>query len=447
MDSLNYHRPRALEVTLALAFPSTSTWSRARASSKEGPPVLRSLVWPWGAPGLGDTHRAAVEADNRHFRLATAVCETLRSASRPWIFSFPEQFASTAGEPSPTPWDTPELRIWARRWRLWRSAAYQCEFGASRSRPTGLLTNISFKDSRLRPGWPILRVRDDGTAEYSGPLPHKCSCADRHAPIPQRMSGAPWDLASLCSVLEFILRKAECRGLLSGKGNIAATASQKDFDLISLDSETTVEEPSSPAEATGLERREASTDQQLCAALNIREDCFCSLARFTSLHSASLPLFLFAFLSTCFFVALIAIIAIIAIISFIVWAGAWTSSATSTATCSSPLAASHCHIACSLLPSSVPSTLCASPALSITRAMCSVSVTKDGCQCPRCPCPAARAWVSLFRPTLRCQQNMGRRRAPYGTKEAGWQRALHREQCPPGTAGQVSKNCTALDSL
>ena len=225
------------------------------------------------------------------------------------------------------------------------------------------MTNTALKCSRLSPGWPILRVRDDGTAEYAGPLHNTCSCAERHPPIPQRMTGGPWDQASLCSLLFLISRKTECRGLLSGKGNIAATASQKDFDLVRLGSETTVEEPSSPAEATGLERGEASTDQQLCAALNICEDCFCSLARFTSLHSASLPVFLFAFLSTCFFVALIANIAIIAIISFIVWACAWTSSATSTATCSSPLAASPCQIASSLLPSSVPSTLCASPAL------------------------------------------------------------------------------------
>ena len=289
MESLSFHRPRAPEVTLALALPTIATWSRARASSRHGPPTLRSCSWPWGTPGLTVAHREAVERDNKHLRLALAVCEALRSSDSAWLFSFLEQFGCTVGEPAPTAWDVLELRSWAKQWKLWRFAVYQCEFGASRSRPTGILTNLPLNDRRLQPGWPVLSVRDDGTSEYSGPLNKICSCAHRHQPTPLRMHGGPWDVDSLSALLAVVLAKTECRGLLAGWGDkgLAAAALQRkrEEDNSSSDSETTVAEQPSPAEAAGLTARKIGTDRQLCAALNIQCEDRCLYSLFHCTYS------------------------------------------------------------------------------------------------------------------------------------------------------------------
>ena len=123
--SLAFHRPRAPEVSFSLLLPMTSSWARARGTTRQGPPRLRSRTWPLGVPGLDAEQRKQVETDNEHLRLTLEVGELLRQQFTPWVLSFPEQFGSTLGEPSATIWDLSELVQWARRHNIWRMALNQ----------------------------------------------------------------------------------------------------------------------------------------------------------------------------------------------------------------------------------------------------------------------------------------------------------------------------------
>ena len=265
--ALTYHRPRAPEVHLAFAFPSTTTWSRARSASPQGLPQLRSATWPWGVPNLKPEHRAAVEFDNAQLRLALEMCEILRAVDRPWILSFPEQFGSTQGKPSPSPWDAHEIRLWARTWKIWRFALWQCELGAMRPRSTGVLANIPLSDKRFRQGWPTLSLREDGKAEYTGPLRKFCACTSGHPVAQARLAGNPWDPASLLELVKIVLLRCLDRELLSGWGRTQAAAAQGAGDSEAEDSEETVPEPASPAPTAGLGREEPNGDPLLCDAL------------------------------------------------------------------------------------------------------------------------------------------------------------------------------------
>ena len=295
--SLEYHRPRAPEVALAFLAPSTSSWARARGTTHGGPPRLRSLAWPLGTPGLEERHRIQVERDNQQLALSLEIGELLRPLFIPWVFTFPEQFGSTSGEPAASAWDLSELQQWARSHKLWRLALNQCEFGGVRRRPTGLLTNIALKETRLYHGWPKLQSRQDHTMKYQGPLLKNCSCGRTHAPAQHRAKGPPWEAPQLQSFLSLILRRALHRELPSGKGpenKVAIDAADLDtihddctqndaqklcrakanvniagMDSIESDSDATVPEPASPCEDQAVHGRAQGRDLRLCRALNI----------------------------------------------------------------------------------------------------------------------------------------------------------------------------------
>ena len=313
-DALRYHRPRAPEVVLALVSSCSASWSRARGMTKSGPPQLRSQTWPWGVPGLNDQHRAQVEEGNAHLRLSLSVCEMLRNSQRPWLLSFPEQFGSTLGEPAPSIWDLREIKEWACRHKLWRFAVNQCEFGANHRRPTGILTNVPLSDRRFSRGWPVLRQREDGTSEYGGPLLKSCSCRHCHSLLPLRSRGAPWDKDPLQSFLFPVLRRSLDRGLLSGKGVQSAAAPQcttgevaSGSAVLESDSEETVPEPSSPAEAIDFVEEASYADLPLSDVLNIARKDHSLFHAFVSDRCSFMLLFsscriavVFWFLCACF---------------------------------------------------------------------------------------------------------------------------------------------------
>ena len=177
------------------------------------------------------------------------------------------RFGSTQGELSPSIWDLREIGEWANLHKLWRTALNQCEFGATYGRPTGLLTSIPLLDERLYRGWPILRQRPDGTAEYTGPLWKTCHCKQSHS-LPQlRLHGTPWEPESVQSWLTLVLRRCLDRELLPGEG-LWSTVAMQGLDskqssnqfVLDSDSDITVPEPTSPrSQHSRLASRRAGT--------------------------------------------------------------------------------------------------------------------------------------------------------------------------------------------
>ncbi len=170
-------------VAAACGVLTTSTWSRLRHASMEGPPPVRNSSWPWGLPWLTDGDRREVEKSNDQLRNVLAVLQRARERSPSAVLTFwhPEDLGRARfGRPA-SPWQLREVRRWANREGLHRAALFQCAFELSRHRlPMAVLFSHPFSHPHLHLGWPMFR----GAANdrYIGPLPHKCACADpQHA--------------------------------------------------------------------------------------------------------------------------------------------------------------------------------------------------------------------------------------------------------------------------
>ncbi len=164
-------------VMAACGILTTSTWSRLRHASAEGPQPVRNSSWPWGLPWLTDGDRREVEKSNNQLRNVLAVLQKARDRSPSAVLMFwhPEDLGrARLGRPA-SPWQLREVRRWANREGLHRAALFQCAFNTNSQRlPMAVLFSHPFSHPDLHPGWPIFR--GEANDHYIGPLPRRCAC-------------------------------------------------------------------------------------------------------------------------------------------------------------------------------------------------------------------------------------------------------------------------------
>ncbi len=168
-------------VAAACGILTTSTWSRLRHGSMEGPQPVRNSSWPWGLPWLTDGDRREVEKSNDQLRNVLAVLQRARDRSPSAVLTFwhPEDLGRARyGRPA-SPWQLREVRRWANREGLHRAALFQCAFETnSHKLPMAVLFSHPFSHPHLHPGWPMFR--GEANDHYIGPLPRQCACPDPH---------------------------------------------------------------------------------------------------------------------------------------------------------------------------------------------------------------------------------------------------------------------------
>ncbi len=261
--------------------PSCTTWSRARHASPFGPKNMRSFHWPWGLPWLSESDRNLVEAENEGIRSALGLMELLlRGDDTVWMgLAFPEDLGQSRFGRAASIWQLAQLRTWASRRGLLRSAFHQCRWGTSDSpRPTGLLLSHAISDERLAPGWPTFSP-DNG--RYIGPLTAQCGCqaAATHRSIVREhnaqtltSSGAslsPGVAASLMTKLLALWQTSDLgvNGLRREGSQLAADTqdrgeSSSDATWIDTDAED-------PAHASGAATHAAARDIELNTLLGL----------------------------------------------------------------------------------------------------------------------------------------------------------------------------------
>ncbi len=164
-----------------IAMLSTSTWSRRRHLTSNGPAPVRNSTWPWGLPWLGDGDRDRVERDNAALRTAMSVMRTGLTINPGCdiLMVFPEDLGQAPNGRPASIWQLEELRTWSREQHLLRGAFYQCELAASaRPGPTGFLSSHRISHKAIRKGWPLFRGQ--ANAKYLGPLHASCACGSPH---------------------------------------------------------------------------------------------------------------------------------------------------------------------------------------------------------------------------------------------------------------------------
>ncbi len=278
-NTLNYHRPRAHDVAIVLACPLTSTWSRARTLGTRGPPPTRTRGSPWGAPWIKRELRDANDEENRSLRLSLSAVNAVLPHAAIVLWLFPEQMGSVTDDFAPSPWDLPEIRLWARREHLWRIAFNQCELGpGDRQRPTGALVNARLHHRAIRWGWPRLRRRADGSWAYLGPLSLRCECGGKHTPTaqPTPCSYPPVNINALETLAILLLKRStqtEQRGPPAGRDSLQSHAVPSPPS--NSDSDATLEEEDLTAHTPLEHTQEQPMDMELCEMLDLntkRED-------------------------------------------------------------------------------------------------------------------------------------------------------------------------------
>ncbi len=276
-DALNYHRPRAHGVSIVLACPLTSTWSRARTLGAHGPPPTRTTGSPWGAPWIKEELRASNERDNRSIRLSLTTVNAVLPYSAVVLWSFPEQLGSVTNDIAPSPWDLPEITRWAKREHLWRIAFNQCEMGpGARQRPTGALVNARLHHHAIRWGWPRLHRRADGSWAYLGPLSLHCECGGSHNSSKQvaPFSHPPLDINALETLAILLIKRStqtDQRGPPPGRDSCESHAVPAQ-PLSNSDSDATLEEDEFPASPPRGHTLEQQTDMELCEMLDLNTE-------------------------------------------------------------------------------------------------------------------------------------------------------------------------------
>ena len=76
--------------------PPCNTHSRARYSSRPGPPPLRAKRYPWGFPWLSNRNKEACELGNLLIRLTLECCALAHEHGCAFLIEHPEDLGSTA---------------------------------------------------------------------------------------------------------------------------------------------------------------------------------------------------------------------------------------------------------------------------------------------------------------------------------------------------------------
>ena len=165
--------------------PPAHTWSRVRHSSPDQPP-LRSRDHPLGLTGLSPQLQAKVDQSNREIEIVTWLLEQATLCSERTVgvlLIFPEDLGGHEHTGPATIWDNMHLRELDGACEVQRGAAFLCQIASTEyRRPLGLLSNLAWVKAQMVPGWPRL-YKSDQYLLYDGPLPDRCQCAVRHAPM------------------------------------------------------------------------------------------------------------------------------------------------------------------------------------------------------------------------------------------------------------------------
>ncbi len=271
---------------------SHATWARARHSEAPGPQPVRSSVWPWGFPWLGEPQRAAVEDSNAQILWGLKLLHTARDNNPAAILCLyhPEDLGMACRGRPASLWQLREVRSAARSLQLFRMATWQCRFGkASHPSPLGILCSETLRSPLMHKGWP--QFADSANARYQGPLPEACGCGATHPPrTNERMSHSQFESSLLTPAFRDwlclrLIKAAACqRGLLRKGLNKAASASATTDDIgnsSEADSDTTwhwevsdfeeedCEEEESPKDAVGESRPTILEDMQYVDKLKL----------------------------------------------------------------------------------------------------------------------------------------------------------------------------------
>ena len=165
--------------------PPAHTWSRVRHSRPDQPP-LRSKDHPLGLTDLSPQFQAKVDQSNREIEIITWLLEKATLCTERTVgvlLIFPEDLGGHGHTGPATIWDNMHLRELDGACEVQRGAAFLCQIaGAEYHRPVGLFSNLAWVKAQMVPGWPRL-YKSDQYLVYDGPLPDRCQCAVRHAPM------------------------------------------------------------------------------------------------------------------------------------------------------------------------------------------------------------------------------------------------------------------------
>ena len=171
-------RIKAAEFQAVVITPPCNTFSRARHSHSQGPPPVRSRVFPMGLPWLFGRHKQQVELANRFIEIMVEGFQEAQAAGALYLGEHPEDLGrATSGEVPASIWNFESVRNLPS---LQTCATFQCPFGAVSSKATRFISNFTFYQpespdegaphARFWTGWPQF----DSKFRYTGPLPRVC---------------------------------------------------------------------------------------------------------------------------------------------------------------------------------------------------------------------------------------------------------------------------------
>ena len=161
------------EYDVAMLSPPCNTYSRARMQWKNspGPRPVRNATYPWGFPWLGSSNKALVRTRNFFIRKTLELCGHLHFCKLFFLIDHPEDLGIVGQDRPASIWQLPETRSLAQDTGAYTWAIHQCEFGASTTKPTRFLSNISKAAEQRHQGWPQFDIE----FHYISPLPRQCS--------------------------------------------------------------------------------------------------------------------------------------------------------------------------------------------------------------------------------------------------------------------------------
>ena len=154
------------EVQAVIATAPCGGFSRAHYANTDGPPPLRSLLYPWGFPWLTGGPLRKTKLENTLVEFTIKTLQAAASVATLGLAEHPEDLGRTKkGDPASI-WQLEEVRaLEMTGYQTW--AVNQREFGAEWLTPTRFIENSQASKLREYSGWPIF----DDNFKYLGPLP------------------------------------------------------------------------------------------------------------------------------------------------------------------------------------------------------------------------------------------------------------------------------------
>jgi hypothetical protein len=140
-------------ISAIIISPPCETWSRVTFSNQRGPAPVRSMTHPWGYPWLVGRQGDKVQEANKLLKFAILAVQQAAARGQQVILEHPEDLGCVKGLRPANIWQLPEIiQLVQKGLRSW--AIFQSSFGTPYAKPTRLLDNLLFKDSRMHFGMP-----------------------------------------------------------------------------------------------------------------------------------------------------------------------------------------------------------------------------------------------------------------------------------------------------